>query len=168
MGAVARAAFRDSRSVTKEGASMPPISRPGRAATIKRMLEQEPELGDKLFAANAVRNAPYDRAARASFGPAGTFDPSKVFRGFSVKVDDTIEAGTKVVARWTATGTHVGAFGAVAACDNNVEFTGITIYQFQGNKIVQTWSEIDAAKIAATCGGDRTAQVTKVLAAARK
>lgn len=147
---------------------MPPIAQPTKGATIKRMLEKDSKVGDKLFAAKAIRNGAHDKAARAAFGGAAVFDPAKVFRNFSVKVEDTIEAGNKVVVRWRATGTHVGAFGAVAACDNNVDFTGITIYRFERNKIAETWSEFDAAKIAATCGADRTAQVTKVLSAARR
>jgi predicted ester cyclase len=61
-----------------------------------------------------------------------------------ITLEDTIAEGDKVVARWTARGTHKGAaqlpgLGHVAATGKEMQVSGITIFQMRNGKIVETW-----------------------------
>jgi predicted ester cyclase len=61
---------------------------------------------------------------------------------------DLIAEGEKVVARWTATGTHKGAhkdafFGSVKGTGKPLSVSGITILRFEGGRVVETWGLTD-------------------------
>ena len=71
-----------------------------------------------------------------------------------IQLEDMIAEGDKVVARWTAVGTHKGAgkhdfFGAVKGTGKELNVEGVTILRFEGGKVVETWGltdELGAAK----------------------
>ncbi len=58
-------------------------------------------------------------------------------------VEDTVASGEKVVARWTATATHMGSFGGVAPTEKRVTMLGITIFQLADERIAALWSTWD-------------------------
>jgi steroid delta-isomerase-like uncharacterized protein len=58
-------------------------------------------------------------------------------------VHELIAKGDKVVARWTATGTHTGDINGVPATGNTVTVSGTTIYRLSGGKIVESWNAQD-------------------------
>ena len=58
-------------------------------------------------------------------------------------VEDTVASGEKVVARWTATATHMGSFGGVAPTEKRVTMLGITIFQLADDRIAALWSTWD-------------------------
>jgi predicted ester cyclase len=58
-------------------------------------------------------------------------------------LDDQIAEGDKVVNRWTARGTHRGAYMGFAPTGKSLTFTGITIFSFAQGKIVEQWVEQD-------------------------
>jgi predicted ester cyclase len=65
-----------------------------------------------------------------------------------VQLEDLIAEGEKVVARWTATGTHKGAgkhaiFGSVKGTGKQLNVEGITILRFEKGRIVETWGVTD-------------------------
>lgn len=65
-----------------------------------------------------------------------------------VQLEDMIAEGEKVVARWTATGTHKGArkdpfFGNVKGTGKSLDVSGITILRFEGGRVVETWGLTD-------------------------
>lgn len=66
------------------------------------------------------------------------------FPDLKVTLDDIITEGDKVVARWTAQGTHRGegtlpGFGAVKPTGKQTTIRGITIHRIEKGMIVETW-----------------------------
>jgi steroid delta-isomerase-like uncharacterized protein len=59
------------------------------------------------------------------------------------KIEDLVAEGDKVVARWSAVGTHTGDFMGVPASGNVAKSSGITIFRIAGGRIVEEWSESD-------------------------
>lgn len=65
------------------------------------------------------------------------------FPDSTVTYEDLIEAGDTVVGRWTATATHKGELPGLAPTGKPIAISGITIYRFAGDKIVEAWEELD-------------------------
>jgi steroid delta-isomerase-like uncharacterized protein len=58
-------------------------------------------------------------------------------------VEEWLESGDKVVARWTCTATQKGAFFGIEPTDKAVTMIGITIFQIVDGKIAQLWNNWD-------------------------
>ena len=58
-------------------------------------------------------------------------------------VEDIVAEGDKVVARWTAAGTHTGEFQGIPPSGNYARSSGITIFRIADGRIVEEWSESD-------------------------
>jgi predicted ester cyclase len=58
-------------------------------------------------------------------------------------IEDLIAEGDKVVARWRARATHRGEYVGVPPTGREVEFTGISVYRIEGNRIAESWTEED-------------------------
>jgi predicted ester cyclase len=58
-------------------------------------------------------------------------------------VEDLIAEGDKVVARWRSRATHQGEYMGIAPSGKEVQFSGISIYRIEGNKIAQSWTVED-------------------------
>jgi steroid delta-isomerase-like uncharacterized protein len=59
------------------------------------------------------------------------------------RIEDMVAEGDKVVARWSAKGTHTGDFMGVPASGNVALSSGITIFRIADGRIVEEWSESD-------------------------
>ena len=59
-------------------------------------------------------------------------------------VEDQIAEGDKVVTRWSGRGTHQGPLMGIPPTGKQGTVTGISIDRFEGGKIVETWTELDA------------------------
>jgi steroid delta-isomerase-like uncharacterized protein len=62
-------------------------------------------------------------------------------------VDDLIAEGDRVVLRTTARATHRGEFERIPATGRTVEFTGLVVYRIDGNRIAESWGEIDFLRL---------------------
>ena len=62
-------------------------------------------------------------------------------------VDDMIAEGDRVVLRTTARATHRGEFERIAPTDRAVEFTGLIVYRILGERIIESWGEIDFLRL---------------------
>jgi predicted ester cyclase len=94
-------------------------------------------------------------AAQNVLGPglkAGGAESAKAAKralpDIKVQLEDMIAEGDKVVARWTATGTHKGSgrhaiFGSVKGTGKQLNVEGITILRFEKGRIVETWGVTD-------------------------
>jgi steroid delta-isomerase-like uncharacterized protein len=51
--------------------------------------------------------------------------------------------GDLVAARWTASGTHKGQWGAVEPTGKHVEFSGVNIFRVEDGKVVEIWNHRD-------------------------
>ena len=58
-------------------------------------------------------------------------------------VEDMVAEGDRVVARWTAAGTHTGDFQGIPPSGNYARSSGITIFRVADVRIVEEWSESD-------------------------
>lgn len=102
---------------------------------------------DELFADDGIANGLADESGEPLRGPSG-FKPffqkfREAFPNIEVIVEDTIAEGDKVAARCRVRGTHKGASLGVAATNNEIEFTGITIARIKDGKIVEAWNNFD-------------------------
>jgi steroid delta-isomerase-like uncharacterized protein len=58
-------------------------------------------------------------------------------------IEDLVAEGDKVVARWTAKGTHTGDFQGIPPTGRVATSSGITIFRIVDGRIVEEWSESD-------------------------
>lgn len=65
------------------------------------------------------------------------------FPDMKVVIDQTIEQGDKVVARWTSIMTHKGDFLGFSPTGKKVTITGTTIQRISNGKIVEGWDNWD-------------------------
>ena len=81
-------------------------------------------------------------------GPGGYKEMVGAFRAafpdLRVKNEDVIPEGDKVVARWTARGTHNGALMNIPPTGRQVTLKGVDVLRIEGGKIVERWGEFDA------------------------
>lgn len=60
-----------------------------------------------------------------------------------VTTEDLLADGDRVASRWTYRGTHRAEFQGIPPTGNRVTLTGISIWRFEGGKIVESWHELD-------------------------
>jgi steroid delta-isomerase-like uncharacterized protein len=65
------------------------------------------------------------------------------FPDIQYTVEDLIAEGDKVVARFSARGTHRGEFQGIPATGRSASVTGIGIYRVASGKIVEQWGIFD-------------------------
>jgi predicted ester cyclase len=89
-------------------------------------------------------------AAEELFAPeqaeAARQEASDFRRGFPdvvSTIEDLIAEGDKVAARWRARATHRGEYVGVPATGREVEFTGISVYRIEGDRIAESWTVED-------------------------
>ncbi|MCI0658860.1 MAG: ester cyclase [Acidobacteria bacterium] len=58
-------------------------------------------------------------------------------------LEDLIAEADKVVARWTWSGRHAGAFRGFAPSNRQVSNSGIGIYQLRDARLVRAWMQTD-------------------------
>jgi predicted ester cyclase len=81
-------------------------------------------------------------------GAASAKAAKKALPDLQIRLEDMVAEGDKVVARWTATGTHKGAhkhplFGEVKGSGKALNVTGITILRFENGRVVESWGVTD-------------------------
>jgi steroid delta-isomerase-like uncharacterized protein len=130
-----------------------------RKRLVRRFYEEawnrgEFEVVDELFARDYVRHDL--RPGQPASGPSGMKDIAATFRDAFPDIHFTVEfvvAGDgHVVARWTATGTHTGAWAGVPATGRSATFSGVNIYRFDGEKAVELWNHRDDLGLAEQLG----------------
>lgn len=68
----------------------------------------------------------------------------KAFPDIHLSVEDVIEAGDKVVIRWTGRGTHLGELMGLAPTGARTTTTGITIDRYDADgKVAESWTNWD-------------------------
>jgi predicted ester cyclase len=104
------------------------------------------EVAHEVFADEYVRHDP--RPSEPSPGPAGQAQIAGHFRSafpdIEWHVDLLLGEGDLVAARWTAAGTHSGAWGEVAPTGRKVSFSGVNVFRFgSAGKVVEIWNHRD-------------------------
>lgn len=62
---------------------------------------------------------------------------TSAFPDLRVTVQGIVAEGDDAVVRWSATGTHAGPFGSIAASGRSVTFRGMTWLRFHHGKILE-------------------------------
>jgi predicted ester cyclase len=79
-------------------------------------------------------------AGQAEAAKQGAADFRRGFPDVVSTIEDLIAEGDKVVARWRSRATHRGDYLGTPPTGKEVEFTGISIYRLEGDKIVESWN----------------------------
>jgi steroid delta-isomerase-like uncharacterized protein len=103
------------------------------------------EVADEVFARDYVRHDL--RPTTAAAGPEGQRQIAAAFRAafpdLRFDVEIVIAEGDNVAARWTASGTHTGAWGAVQPTGRFVTFSGVNIFRFEDGRVAEIWNHRD-------------------------
>lgn len=67
--------------------------------------------------------------------------------GFAVTLDDQFATDDRVVARWLARGKHNGEFSGFPATGKQIEFAGVSVWEFDSGKARRGWSFPDIASV---------------------
>jgi steroid delta-isomerase-like uncharacterized protein len=101
---------------------------------------------DEIFASDYVDHFPFPGVTPDREGlKKSVRDFHSAVPDVKVKVEDVINEEDKVVARWTASGTHKGEIMGIPATNKKFEMSGITICRISKGKIVEEWSQADYA-----------------------
>lgn len=65
------------------------------------------------------------------------------FPDLHLTIEDLIAEGDRVVARWSARGTHRGPLLGIAPTGREVAYTGIGIRRIANGKITEHWENLD-------------------------
>lgn len=80
-------------------------------------------------------------------GPEGQKKIAEDFRAafpdLHSEIDFMVEEGEFVVSRWTAEGTHTGAWAGIAPTGKRIRFCGVNIFRIQNGKVVELWNHRD-------------------------
>jgi steroid delta-isomerase-like uncharacterized protein len=69
------------------------------------------------------------------------------FEGFRVEVDDVLEAGDRVVGRYTYRGRHTGEFLGIPASGAEIEMHSIDIWRVADGRLVEHWDELNTLEL---------------------
>jgi steroid delta-isomerase-like uncharacterized protein len=99
----------------------------------------------EVFADDYVRHDL--RASAALPGPEGQAKIAADFRAafpdLRISVDVLFGEGEMVAARWTATGTHTGPWGAIEPSGKRIRFSAVNLYRFANGKVAEIWNHRD-------------------------
>jgi len=102
---------------------------------------------EEMFDENGIAHGLSDDPAKPIKGPKDYRPFYTMFReafpNMRIVVEDMIAEGDKVTARCSVRGKHEGHFLGIAATQEPVEFTGITIVRIANKKIVEAWNNFD-------------------------
>jgi predicted ester cyclase len=120
-------------------------------ALVLRFYEEVWALGNLGFAHEVFADDYVRHDLRPSDPPVGPEGQARIagsfrsaFPDLEWHVDFLLGEGDLVAARWTAAGTHTGAWGEAAATGRKVSFSGINIFRFgSAGKVVEIWNHRD-------------------------
>jgi predicted ester cyclase len=76
------------------------------------------------------------------------------FPDFSMKIEDIIAEGNKVVTRVTGKGTHAGTWMQIEPTGSVIQMKGINIDRVSNGRIVEHWGEADTVGMLVQMGVD--------------
>jgi predicted ester cyclase len=117
----------------------------------RRMLEEafnkgRLEVVDELVSPNVVDHDPALPGGQVTGGDAVkelVAGYRAAFPDIHMTVEDQVAAGDEVTTRWKAIGTNDGDFWGMEPTGRQATVTGITIDRFDGEKIVESWTNWD-------------------------
>jgi steroid delta-isomerase-like uncharacterized protein len=67
------------------------------------------------------------------------------FPDLTIEAEDPIVEGNRAAFAWTLRGTHRGKIMSIPATGKRVEYTGVSLVQFRGDKIIESMRNWDVA-----------------------
>ena len=109
---------------------------------------------DELHAPDFVDHDPGGRTPDNAGFKEGIVRLYAAFPDFAARLEDLVvdEAAGTVAVRWSASGTHAGAYLGAAASGRRVDFTGIEILRFRGILIAERWGQWDGIDLLVQLG----------------
>jgi steroid delta-isomerase-like uncharacterized protein len=105
------------------------------------------EVIDELLAEDGVVHGLNDASGNPVQGLQGFHEFHNQFRGafpdITVKLEDVIAEGDRVVARCNVRGNHMGDHLGFAATNAPVHFEGVAIVRIKDGKIIEAWNHFD-------------------------
>jgi steroid delta-isomerase-like uncharacterized protein len=101
------------------------------------------EVVDELHAPNFIDHNPAGRASDNHGFKEGIVQLYAAFPDFSARIEDILIDGvqSKAAVRWTATGTHCGAFMGCEPTGRVIQFKCIEIIRIDNGRIAERWGE---------------------------
>ena len=98
---------------------------------------------DRIVAPNAIIHSPM----RTLHGKETMHDIIEkwltAFPDLTLRWDEFVSEGSRIVSRWTASGTHLGGFFDTKPTYKEVTYSGVTIYHLEKGLIVDYWALVD-------------------------
>lgn len=108
---------------------------------------------DALHAPGFVDRAAAGRAADRDGLWAGIAELRAAFPDFALTEVEVLIDGDRAAVRWTAVGTHAGAFLGVAPTARAIAFRGLELLRVVDGRVVERWGEWDEAGLRAQLAG---------------
>jgi len=105
----------------------------------KRQLNE----AEKVFHEQAVVHTTFGKFIGPSYMKATAQAWIKAFPDLSMQLNEMIEEGDRLATTWTAKGTHKDGFKGIEASNRPVTSHGVTIFRFQGDKVIEYWIYTD-------------------------
>jgi steroid delta-isomerase-like uncharacterized protein len=67
----------------------------------------------------------------------------EAFPDLTWHIDFVLADGDFVVGRWTASGTHLGAWAGVDPTGRTMQFSGLNVFRFADGRVVELWNHRD-------------------------
>jgi predicted ester cyclase len=80
---------------------------------------------------------------------AGVRGLVSAFENLDISIDDQVAEGGRVSTRWSAVGTHTGAYAGIAPTGREVIMAGTDIHRLEGDRVVELWEQVDFAGLLA-------------------
>jgi steroid delta-isomerase-like uncharacterized protein len=108
-------------------------------APLQEILERHDELYGPDWVGHFPGMPPLDAAGHRWYSEVML----TAFPDLERKLEDVVAEGDRVVARWSARGTHNGDFNGMPPTGKVADSSGITIFRVEDGRIVEEWSESD-------------------------
>jgi steroid delta-isomerase-like uncharacterized protein len=109
-----------------------------------------------LHAESFVDHSPGPRPPTRAGFKTGIEALVAAFPDFKWAAEDILvdASASKVAVRWTAEGTHIGAYLGYAATGRRVSFAGIEIIRVEEGRVTDRWGEWDADSLRGQLGSN--------------
>jgi steroid delta-isomerase-like uncharacterized protein len=138
---------------------MPESVREALRDVVHRWIERGWQRGDPAVvdALHAPDFADHDAGGRSPDNDGfkrGIVELYRAFPDLSARVEDLVvdEASSSVAVRWTAVGTHRGAYLGAPPSGRRVRFAGIEIVRIHDGRITERWGQWDGMELLAQLG----------------
>lgn len=107
---------------------------------------------DEVFHDDAIIHSPFNIKQGSLTMRQAAEKWLESFPDLEITINDLIAEDDKVVARWTAHGTHMGSFFETNPTHNAVTYCGVTTFEFKNGKVAEYWALVDMNAILAQLG----------------